>query len=235
MKSAAVFIALTIPLLSFAEPATTLTVEGRTIRNIVGVSLDSDGAVSVISGSHPVKLPLASIPESFLLSWDITKDAVEKQKLQLAAAEKETARQAALESTAKAAARAIQPLEFTPREKGGIELRHTPFAKLRDDEDRMSRMLNQESTSRIPRGGKLEVIITRRLQLEAMGALFTVIVFDKEGNELMRHRGSKTIPGNLGSSWLNIVTVPLDIDLDKAIIVRVVDAANDSGWDFQSN
>jgi hypothetical protein len=62
------------------EPASRVVIEGRTYREIVGVSVNQDGLVGIIHGSRSSSFSPAVIPQDFLDSWGVTEEQVKQAK-----------------------------------------------------------------------------------------------------------------------------------------------------------
>jgi hypothetical protein len=74
MKYKITFLALLTASVLSAEPANTVSIAGRTYRDIYGVSLTPSGDISIITGRSTLTFKPPEVPSEFLESWGITKD-----------------------------------------------------------------------------------------------------------------------------------------------------------------
>jgi hypothetical protein len=92
MKLKAILAICAVAPFATAEPASEVSIAGRTLKEIYGVSLTTTGDVSIITGRGTLKYKPGEVPTEFLESWGITREQLSdntKRADDIARAEKE--------------------------------------------------------------------------------------------------------------------------------------------------
>lgn len=228
---------------AFGEAPSTVTIDGRTYRQIVGVSLNPDGTVGVVSGSAVLKFPLNDVPNDFITAWGISAEQIQatKENAQTVI----TANQERAKSTQQAndAAQAKRPLIITPETRGGITLSHTSATELSEELKKKLTNLNTPADkiavalTSIPIGGIVKAYIERPTIGSANTKYFTFIVFNANGKEMLRHVGSDDIanvPSRSSRMWWNIELFAIVEPMQRPLKIRVVDTLMNESYEFEA-
>jgi hypothetical protein len=228
---------------TIAAAPTTVNVGGRTIRNVVGVSLNPNGTVGIVSGSAVLSFQLKDVPSDFLTAWEISPEQiilVEKTAQSVIEADQQKEREV---TQAKIITDAKRPLKITPETRGGITLSHFSSEQLKND--LRSRLLNLNTPedritaalSQVPLGGTVKAYIERSTIGAANTEYFTFIVFDASGREVLRHVGSDDIanvPSGSSDMWWNIELFNLPGNMQRPLIIRAVDTLMNKSYEFRA-
>lgn len=244
MKSAILLLmSLLTASVAFSEAPSTVTIDGRTYRQIVGVSLNPDGTVGVVSGSAVLKFPLNDVPNDFITAWGISAEQIQVTKETAQTVITANQEKARLTQQANNAAQAKRPLIITPETRGGITLSHTSAIYLSEELKKKLTNLNTPTDrisvalSSIPVGGRVRAYIERPTIGSANTKYFTFIVFDANGKEVLRHVGSDDIanvPSRSSRMWWNIELFDLVEPMQRPLKIRVVDTLMNEAYEFEA-
>ena len=133
-------------------------------------------------------------------------------------------------------------LSIIPAESAGLRIEHESYGMLASKAETKARNLNygEDRTnalvSTIPAGGRLVLHIERSTIGAANTEYFTMIVFDRDGKEIVRQVGSNDIANvpSANGMWWNIMVVDLPKTIEPPVKIRVVDTLSNTATEFNA-
>jgi hypothetical protein len=216
------------------------TIEGKEYKNAKVSRVEPDGIVITFSGGI-VKIPFAELSPEIQKKYGYDSQAAadfQKQSYEAGLAraqqinEAQTKQQQSTGLQLQQSARfRVEPIDAR---LGVYKLTYKSAGELADKQQAVAQglMLSEERTnariSSVPQGGEITLIHRGTDIYSTMTKNITMIVADKQGNEILRKTGDDHIPEPSGHGWIAAMIVTLQQPIDDSVTVYVVN--NNSGY-----
>jgi hypothetical protein len=243
------FFILCLASLAFADDFKTIT--GKEYKNAKVSRVEPDGIVISFSGGI-VKLPFTELSPELQKQYHFNPQAAADFQRQIAEAagareqqvsEAQTKQQQSNLSRAATSSQLrqfggsarfrVEPIDVDAR-RNTYDLTYKSAGELADKQKAIAQglMLSQEQTngrmSSVPEGGEITLIHHGTDIYSTMTKNITMIVIDKQGNEILRKTGDDHIPTPSAHRWIASMIVTLQQPIDDSVTVYVVN--NNSGY-----
>jgi hypothetical protein len=227
------------------------TINGKEYKNVTVSRVEPDGVVVTFSGGI-VKIPFTELSPEIQKKYgydaaaaiDFQKQAYEAGVARAREiAEAQTKKQQQQSNLSRAATSSqlrqsggsahfkVEPIDAR---LGAYKLTYKSAEELADKQQAIAQglMLSEEQRnariSLIPQGGEITLIHRGSDIYSTMTKNLTVIVTDKQGNEILRKTGNDNIPEPSERGWIAAMIVALQQPIDEPVTVYVVN--NNSGY-----